>query len=38
MEYRVDYTKVGEDTTITAPKSPQPLSDFAQQVQRILSK
>jgi hypothetical protein len=38
IEYRVDYTKVGEDTTITPPKNPQPLSDFAQQVQEILSK
>jgi hypothetical protein len=38
MEYRVDYTKVGEDATITPPKNPQPLSDFAQQVQQILSK
>jgi len=38
MEYRVDYTNVGEDTTITPPKNPQPLSDFAQQVQQILSK
>lgn len=38
IEYRVDYTKVGEDTTITPPKNPQPLSDFAQQVQQILSK
>ena len=37
MEYRVDYTEVGEDTTITPPKNPQPLSDFAQQVQQILS-
>jgi hypothetical protein len=38
MEYRVEYTKVGEDTTITPPTKTQPLSDFAQQVQEILSK
>jgi hypothetical protein len=38
MEYRVEYTGVGEKTTITPPTHTQPLSDFAQQVQKILSQ
>jgi hypothetical protein len=38
MEYRVEYTAVGEKTTITPPTKTQPLSDFAQQVQKILSQ
>jgi hypothetical protein len=38
MEYRVEYTNVGEKTTITPPTKTQPLSDFARQVQQILSK
>jgi hypothetical protein len=38
MEYRVEYTDVGKETTITPPANPQPLSDFAREVQRILSK
>ena len=38
MEYRVDYTAVGEKTTITPPTNTQPLSDFARQVQKILSQ
>ena len=29
MEYRLEYTDVGEETTITPPKDPQPISDFA---------
>jgi hypothetical protein len=38
MEYRVEYTDVGGKTTITPPAKTQPLSDFAQEVQRILSQ
>jgi hypothetical protein len=38
MEYRVEYTDVGEQTTITPPTNTQPLSDFAREVQRILAK
>ena len=38
MEYRVEYTDVGKETTITPPANPQPLSDFAREIQRILSK
>lgn len=38
MEYRVEYTDVGKETTITPPANPQPLSDFAREIQRIISK
>ena len=37
MEYRVEYTDVGEETTISAHTSPQPISDFAREIQRILA-
>jgi hypothetical protein len=38
MEYRVEYTDVGKETKITPPANPQPIADFAREVQRILSK
>ncbi len=38
MEYRVEYTDVGRETKISPPANPQPLADFAREVQRILSK
>lgn len=38
IEYRVEYTDVGEETTITPPTDTQPLSDFAREMQRLLAK
>jgi hypothetical protein len=38
MEYRVEYTDVGEKTTITPPSDTQPLSDFARELQRLIAK
>ena len=38
MEYRLEYTDVGEETTITPPTKTQPISDFAREVQRILAQ
>jgi hypothetical protein len=38
MEYRVEYTGVGKETTIVAPTKTQPISDFAAEVQRLISK
>jgi hypothetical protein len=38
MEYRLGYTAVGEETTITPPTETQPISDFAREVQRILAR
>jgi hypothetical protein len=38
MEYRLEYTAVGEETTITPPTETQPISDFAREVQRILAR
>ena len=38
IEYRVEYTDVGEETTITPPSDTQPLSDFAREMQRLLAK
>jgi hypothetical protein len=37
MEYRVSYTDVGEETTITPPTDTQPISDFAREIQRLLA-
>ena len=37
MEYRVEYTDVGEETTISAPAKTQPISDFGREIQRILA-
>jgi hypothetical protein len=37
MEYRVEYTDVGKETTITPPTDTQPLSDFAREIQRLLA-
>lgn len=37
MEYRLEYTDVGEETTITPPTETQPISDFAREVQRIIA-
>ena len=38
IEYRVEYSDVGEETTIVAPKDTQPIGDFARELQRILSR
>jgi hypothetical protein len=38
IEYRIDYTDVGKDVTITPPTDTQPIADFARELQRILSK
>lgn len=38
MEYRVEYTDVGNETTITPPTDTQPISDFAREVQRLLAQ
>jgi hypothetical protein len=38
MEYKVEYTGVGDDVTITAPSNPQPLSDFFRELQSLLAK
>jgi hypothetical protein len=38
IEYRVEYSHVGEETTIVAPKDTQPIGDFARELQRILSR
>ena len=38
IEYRVEYSNVGEETTIVAPKDTQPIGDFARELQRILSR
>jgi len=38
MEYRVEYTGVGEETPIVAPTKTQPISDFAAEIQRLISK
>jgi len=38
IEYRVEYTRVGAETTISPPAEPQPLSDFVAQVQQILAE
>ena len=38
MEYRVEYTDVGEETTITPPTDTQPISDFARELRRILAQ
>jgi hypothetical protein len=37
MEYRLEYTDVGAETTITPPTDTQPISDFAREVQRIIA-
>jgi hypothetical protein len=38
MEYRVEYSDVGKPVTITPPTDPQPIGDFARELQRILAK
>jgi hypothetical protein len=38
MEYRLEYSDVGEETTITPPTETQPISDFAREVQRIIAR
>ena len=38
IEYRVEYSDVGEETTVVAPKDTQPIGDFARELQRILSR
>jgi hypothetical protein len=38
IEYRVEYTAVGEKTTITPPTDAQPIGDFARELQRILAR
>ena len=38
IEYKIDYTDVGKPVTITAPTDPQPIADFANELQRILAK
>ena len=38
MEYRVEYTDVGKETTFTPPTDTQPISDFARELQRIIAK
>jgi hypothetical protein len=38
IEYRVEYTDVGKETTITAPTKTQPISEFAAEVQRLISR
>ena len=37
MEYRVEYTDVGGETTITPPTDTEPIADFARELQRILA-
>jgi hypothetical protein len=38
IEYRVEYSGVGTDAKITPPAHPQPLADFARELQQILSR
>ena len=37
MEYRLEYSDVGEPVTITAPKDTEPIGDFARELQRVLA-
>lgn len=38
IEYRVEYSDVGAEPKITPPAHPQPLADFARELQQILSR
>jgi hypothetical protein len=38
IEYRLEYSDVGEATTITPPTDAQPIGDFARELQRILAR
>ena len=38
IEYRLEYTDVGGETTITPPADAQPIADFARELERILAR
>ena len=38
IEYRLEYSRVGEAVTITPPKDVQPIRDFAQELERLLGQ